>query len=375
MLKQLELINVGKHSHLIVNFVDGINLIHGHSDAGKSWIIKAIKFLYYNEQPKKDAIRKEDTKKTSIKGYFSNGITLERIKSKTINAYILIIPGNKPERFDAIGKVVPDRIKEILQTQTIKIENDEIILNIADQMTMPFLLDKSGTFRMKLFNKLAGSDIIDKTMVSLNKDILHIGREEKLEKEHLEEQEKNLKELTEKKEKCQEVYDLFTTSYNELKEKLITYDKVNDYSQKLNDINKGLKEANNKLKNIKTIDEKELLNLDQKIERLDQLNELLYKIKTVKKELLNIEEQLKIAIIPEIDIKEIREKIEKLTKLQKTITRLDDIKKANEDFTSKIYIITKKIEEDMHSYKVYLKELKICPFYKKECPLNKEIIL
>lgn len=375
MLKTLELRNVGKHSHLIVNFTDGINIIHGDSDAGKSWIIKAIKFLYYNEAPKKDAIRKERTKKTSIKGIFDNGIEIERIKSKTTNAYILIIPGNKPERFDAIGKVVPDRIKEILQTQTIQIENDEIILNIADQMTMPFLLDKSGGFRMKLFNKLAGSDIIDKTMVSLNKDILHIGREEKLEKEHLEEQEKNLKELTEKKEKCQVVYDLFTTSYNELKEKLSTYEVVNDYSQKLNSINKGLEEAKLQLNEIHTIKEAELLDLNQKIDKLEKLNELLYKIKSVKKELLSIEEQLKKTVIPEININDIRDKIEKLTKLQKTITRLNDIITTDDILITKTDSIVKQIKEDSKKWQELLKKAGICPMCKRIVKQDEEIKL
>ena len=122
MLKQLILKNVQKHSHLIINFVDGINIIHGSSDCGKSCVIRAIRFLYYNEQPRKEAIRKEDSKKTIVKGIFDNGITIERIKSNTVNAYILTIPGKDPERFDAIGKNVPERIKEILQTQTIVIE-------------------------------------------------------------------------------------------------------------------------------------------------------------------------------------------------------------------------------------------------------------
>ena len=90
-----------------------------------------------------------------------------------------------------------------------------------------------------------------------------------------------MKELTEKKEKCQEVYDLFTTSYNELKEKLITYDKINEYDNKLIDINIELNKVEFKSSGIHTINEKQLLDLDQKIERLEQLNELLYKIKKV----------------------------------------------------------------------------------------------
>ena len=376
MLKQLELKNVQKHSHLIINFDKGINIIHGGSDVGKSCVIRAIRFLYYNEQPRKEAIRKEDTKKTSVLAVFDNGIEIERIKSNTVNAYILTIPEKVPERFDAIGKNVPERIKEILQTQTIVIEKEELILNIAKQgSSINFLMNKSGTFRMKLFNMLTGNDIIDKVMVSLNKDILHIGREEKLEKEHLEEQEKTLKELTEKSQKVYSICDMFTTQYNELKEKLSTYDKMNDYSQNLNDINKGLGEVKLQLNGIQTIKENELLDLNQKIERLAQLNDLLYKTKSVKKELLAIEEQLKKTIIPEIDIKDIREKIEKLTKLQKYITQLQSIDTTDEALIIKSDNVIKQIKESSKKWQDLLKKAGVCPVCKRIVGKDEEIKL
>ena len=64
--------------------------------------------------------------------------------------------------------------------------------------------------------------------------------------------------MTKKKKNCQLVYDLLTTSYNELKEKLSTYDTVNNHSQKLNEINKELETTDNTLKDIKIIDKKEV---------------------------------------------------------------------------------------------------------------------
>ncbi len=359
MLKQLELKNFQKHSHLILDFTNGVNIILGETNVGKSCIVRALQWVFFNE-PKGDVIRKEGTKKTSVKVTFEDGIIVEKIKSATVNAYILKI-GDETKRFDAIGKTIPEEIQKVLKTRTIKIGNDEIILNIANQISLPFLLDKSGTFRMKLFNQLTGNDIIDKVFQSLNKDILHINKEEKLEKEHLEEQQKTLKELLEKKEKIQEVYNLFTTQYNELKEKLSTYEKVNNYSQKLNNINKDLNQTNNKLKDIKIIDEKQLLDLDASIKRLERLNELLYKIKTVKKESLNIEKQLERLKIPKINIKELQEKITKLTKLQKMIEQLQNIEEADENFTKNIIEITKQIEINNKKYKEILKESGICP--------------
>ncbi len=371
MLKQLELTNFQKHAHLTLDFTNGVNIIHGETDCGKSCIVRAIKWVFFGE-PKGDVVRKEGTKKTSVEVTLDNGTIIEKIKSASVNAYILTV-GKDVKRFDAVGKTIPEEILTVLKSRTIRVNGEEIILNIANQISLPFLLDKSGTFRMKLFNQLTGNDIIDKVFQSLNKDILHIGREEKLEKEHLEEGKSALKDLQARKDDIEFTCKALNGQYNILKKNIERYNKINEYDNKLIDINIELNKVQLQLNGIHTIKENELLNLDEKVKRLEKLNELLYKIKTVKKELLSIEEQLKKTIIPEIDIKEIRSKLEQLTKLQKMITQLDDITKADKDFTSKIAIITVKIEEDSKKYKQLLKDIKICPFHKKECPLNKEI--
>lgn len=358
-IKKLILNYFQKHDYLELNFIDGVNIVSGKTDSGKSCIVRAIKWVFFGE-PKGDVVRKEGTKKTSVEVTLDDGTIIEKIKSTSVNAYILKV-GEEVKRFDAVGKTIPEEILKVLKSRTIRINNEEIIFNIADQISLPFLLDKSGSFRMKLFNQLTGNDIIDKVFQGLNRDILHIGKEERIEKEHLEEQEKNLKELIEKKKKVEKVYNLFIIPYNKLKEKLSTYEKVNDYSQELNTINKGLGKLKLQLNGIHTIKENKLLNLDQKIERLEYLNELLYKIKIIKKELLNIEEQLKKTLIPKLNIKILREKIEKLVKYQKFITQLNDIITTDNILITKIDNATKQIKIDVEKYKLLLKESGICP--------------
>jgi DNA repair ATPase RecN len=371
MLKQLILTNFQKHSKLTLNFSSGVNIIHGETDSGKSCIVRAIKWIFFGE-PKGDVVRKEGTKKTSVKAIFEDGITVEKIKSASVNAYILKV-GEEVKRFDAVGKTIPEEILKVLKSRTIRVNDEEIILNIANQISLPFLLDKSGTFRMKLFNQLTGNDIIDKVFQSLNKDILHINKEEKIRKEQLILTKKLLEGVIKNKDKKKKLYDLFITQYNEVKEKLVTYEKIHDYSHMLNFTNAELEIVNDRLNNIKIIDEKQLVNLDISIKRLERLNELLHKIKIVKKELLDIEEQLKKTIVPEINIKELREKIEKLTKYQKYITQLNNIETIDDKLTTQIFDITVELKEDSKKYKEVLKKIKVCPFYQKECPLNKEI--
>lgn len=372
MIKKLELKNFQKHKKLELDFSDGVNIIHGKTDTGKSCIVRAIKWIYFGE-PKGDVVRKEGTKKTSVKVTQDNGTTVERIKSNSVNAYILRVPGkNKPDRFDAVGRTIPEEVQKALGIDTIKVDKEEIILNIADQISLPFLMDKSGTFRMKLFNQLTGSDIIDKVFQSLNKDILHISKEEKIEKTHSEEQKNQLKELTTKKEKVGKVHNLLITSYNELKKKLSTYDKINDYAKKQDSINKELQETDNKLKSITIIDKKKMVSLDQSIERLDKLNKLLYEIKQNKQELNTIKEKIAELKIPNIDAKNLQTKIEQLNRFRKFITQLKDIETLDKKLIKRMKIASVAIKKDTEKYNQLLKDIKICPFHKKECPLNKE---
>jgi len=186
-IKKLELINFQKHADLTIPLVNGINVIHGASFAGKSCVVRAIKWLFFNE-PKGDVVRKEEgdkfTKKTSVKITFENNgkeITVERVKSNSINSYIVYDGEKKEPPYNSVGKTIPDDIKKLLGVSTFNIDKDSLILNVANQITLPFLFDKSGTFRMKLFNKLTGASIIDKVFQSLNKDILQLNRKEKSE--------------------------------------------------------------------------------------------------------------------------------------------------------------------------------------------------
>ncbi len=372
MLIKLELKYFQIHTHLIVTFTDGVNIIQGESDAGKSCIVRALKWLYFNE-PKGDVIRKEDSKKTSVIATLNNGVTVEKIKSSSVNAYILNIPGQKEKRFDAVGKKIPDEIKQALEITTFEVAGEEIILNISNQIGLPFLLDKPGTFRMKLFNKLTGNDIIDKVFQGLNKDILQVGREEKLQKEHLEEGKSALMELTKAEQICQVSLDKTEEEYTLLKKKVEKYNKINECKENLTNVNKELQDTEDKLNGIHIIKKDKIIDLKQTIERYDRLNEQLYKIKRVKKELLEVENKLKIIKVPKINVKDLRDKIEKLTKYQKIIAQLNDINTQSDSLITKSDNLIKQIELDNKKYKELLKEIKVCPFFKKACPLQKEI--
>lgn len=368
-IRELELNNFQKHSHLKLEFTDKVNILYGESDAGKSCIIRAIKWIFFNQG--KD-VRKEETKKTSVKVTLDNNVTVEKIKSNTVNAYILYKDGEE-KRFDSIGKTIPEEIKNALQVRTVEVDKNSINLNVADQITLPFLIGESATFRSKLFNKLTGNDITDKVFQSLNKDILQINRETKLEEEHLKEQEVQLKETEIEKDKIDETYEIFYDKYERLKTLYERYEKIKIYAEELNNINSNLEDTNKKLKDIKSIPEKVLTDLNEEAIKLDKLLDLNNKIISIKEKIKITKEKLANANIPEVDIDILKEKCKELERLRDLYSRILDIERIEVESDCDIDRYSDLIKSNEEKYKKILKEIRICPFYEKKCPLNKEV--
>ena len=202
-IRSLKLINFQKHSDLQIDFCDGVNVLYGSSDAGKSCIRRALEWICQNESF--DGVRKTGTKKTIVTLTLDNNIEIERVRSQSINRYI-IREGKEEQVFDAIGKSIPDEVKEKLTIYPIEVDGEQIYLNSQPQIALPFLFDKSPSFRMKLFNKLTGNDVLDKLFGQFNKDILRIKRDLREETERFEERGTLLKEKKKAKEKAEAIH-------------------------------------------------------------------------------------------------------------------------------------------------------------------------
>lgn len=362
MLKKLEITNFQKHSHLEINFVQGVNVIYGQTHAGKSCIRRALDVLYFNNW--KPSYRKIGTKKTSIKGTFDNGVQVERINSASVNAYILYINGEE-KRFDNFGRNIPEEVLKVLKTTTIEVDKDKLNLNIAKQNKY-FLINESGSFRSKLFNKLTGSDIVDKALQGLNKDILRVNRENKSEKESLEEKQKQLEDLTKQKLKVESTYNKISKIFTDLKEKQEKYNRLTDYLEKLDNVRNEIRQVNDSLKEIRLIDNQVIIDLNDKINKLSNYSELSNSLKNNKQELDKVNHEIKQLKIPEIDIKTLKDKVERLSKLNGFKDKLEDIQISREKIILEIVKTKAKIENYQTNYKETLRKFGKCPVCKGE---------
>jgi uncharacterized protein (UPF0335 family) len=327
--------------------VDGVNLLTGASDVGKSAVRRAIEWVLLNEVC--DGLRKEGTKQTSVTIALDNEAIIERIRSTSINRYILRVPCKEEQVFDSIGKNIPEEVKDAIGIYSIEVDGEEIYLNSAKQIAMPFLFDKPASFRMKLFNKLTGTDLLDKLFGKFNKELLRINREEKSNAERLETLSSQKERVEIEKEQLEAIHKKVKGQIENLKAEKEKYDNYLNLLQ-LWQVNKKKKdELLSKKKDVVVPEQSEIEELTTNILTLERYNGLLQKIQEVSKKKEESAKALKAIIIPEINQKCLLNEIE----------RLESLKKLESD--------TKKLYQVIYGYKAKTLELAtIIKNFKKE---------
>jgi exonuclease SbcC len=224
MIKSISLQNFQSHKDSILEFSDGVNVIVGNSDSGKTAIIRAIRKLAYNK-PSGDEMKSHWGGKLSIE-MFTDDAHIIYTKDKEAE-YIL-----GDTHFKAFGTSVPDEITKVLNLSEI---------NLQSQLDSPFLLSETPGFVASHFNKIAHLEIIDQATSNINSAIRELTSDIK----YSEGQETALKEGVEKFQYLED-FESEVVSLEELeKQKLVLVDQRNKLDVnigRLTDINEDLEE-------------------------------------------------------------------------------------------------------------------------------------
>lgn len=164
MIKQIGIVNFQSHQETMVEFGNGLNVIAGESDKGKSAILRAFSWVWKN-RPSGDSIKnweagKKDSVAVEMVLVDQNGreasILKERIGS---TASYTLSTLNKP--LDVVGRDVPTEVQEMINFSE---------LNYKGQHD-PYLLSISGGALAKMINNLVGLSIIDVSTKNLNRKV------------------------------------------------------------------------------------------------------------------------------------------------------------------------------------------------------------
>lgn len=165
----------GFQSHVQSTFSlsPGLTVITGPSDAGKTAIIRALRWFAFNEPTGEaflhtirnpDGSIKEAAEQARVAVTFDDGtiITKTRRKGKTTYTHSgYPTPWEKAE--------VPPEIKETLGLVKQEYGDFETCLNFAFQLDAPFLLSETASVGAKVLGKIAGTEVVDLAISEVNK--------------------------------------------------------------------------------------------------------------------------------------------------------------------------------------------------------------
>ncbi|HHV19601.1 MAG TPA: AAA family ATPase [Thermoanaerobacterales bacterium] len=179
LIKSLKLKNFQSHKESQIDFAEGLTVIIGQTDQGKSSIVRALKWVLYNEPRGTDFIT-AGSKLCRVMIEMENGSIIIRERDGQRNRYILIKNGEE-QIFEGFGNSVPLEIIRAHGIPKIHIDRDTTsAVNLAEQLEAPFLISESGSNRAKALGRLVGIHIIDAAQRTTLKDLVDAQQRHKL---------------------------------------------------------------------------------------------------------------------------------------------------------------------------------------------------
>lgn len=160
----------GFQSHVQSNFNlgNGLNVITGPSDAGKTAIIRAVRWVAFNE-PQGEAFVNEKVGEAVVAIYLENGVIITKRRRKGKTSYLLQQSeddgGNLFEKSE-----VPYEVQQALGISKQTFGDFVTALNFAFQLEAPFLISETASAGAKILGKLAGTEAVDLAIKDVSKD-------------------------------------------------------------------------------------------------------------------------------------------------------------------------------------------------------------
>lgn len=156
-----------------------LTVITGPSDSGKTAILRALRWVFMNEPQGTDFIRAGASFARVIVEH-ENGIVVRHRTTGGTNRYLVNSLDGDAEKYEGFGNGVPLEAQEVTGVRPVTIGDLELNLNIAEQLSGPFLGSSiSAPARAKVLGKLAGTEEIDYAGKQLGTDLFRRNQDER----------------------------------------------------------------------------------------------------------------------------------------------------------------------------------------------------
>lgn len=236
-IKYLHLVNFQSHSNSVIELHPGLNIFVGESDQGKTAIIRALRWLFYNEPRGTGFIRVGETR-CEVTAILSDETKVTRLRDegKRQNRYIITYPDKGELVLEKFKNEVPLEVQQELGVYPLWIDTDQKLeLNIARQLDSPFLISESAANRAKIIGRIANLHIIDAAQRELLRDIRSHSRQKadlEVEIERLEEEKKDYEDLPSKEKQLKQIKS-YLDNLQKLKSKAVQLEEIEQLKIKL----------------------------------------------------------------------------------------------------------------------------------------------
>lgn len=175
-IEKLTIENFQSHRCTEIKFAPGVTVLVGESDAGKSAVIRALKWLFLNE-PRGSGFVRQGTSGCRVAVRYSDGTRVERRKDGGRNVYTVTRPGGPEEVYEGFGSSVPEEVMDVSGIRRIEAGGVSFAPNVAGQLDSPFLLGEPGSVGAALLGLLSRADVFDAALKDTLADTARLRKE------------------------------------------------------------------------------------------------------------------------------------------------------------------------------------------------------
>ncbi len=146
MIRRIELVNFMSHAHTVIEPAEGLTVLVGPNNCGKSAVVAALQILCHNDNS--TYVTRHNEKECSVTVETDDGHVVQWCRKNNSPRYFI---DGKP--FDRLDRgMVPSGLHEVLRMPKVVAEgNREFDVHFGEQKSPVFLLDKPGSHAAQFF--------------------------------------------------------------------------------------------------------------------------------------------------------------------------------------------------------------------------------